>query len=369
MKKLRILIKGCEALGRAAIKAGCHAFFGYPITPQTEIVAYLSDEMPKHGRLIIQAESEVSAINMVYGASSAGFRAMTSTSSPGMSLKSEGISYMAGAELPCVIVNVCRLGPGLGGIQPSQQDYFSATRSLGHGGFKVIALAPNSVQEIYDLTIKAFELADKYRNPVIIFLDGTLGQMMESIEIESESNYICDSLEEVRDQKPWGANGVMDREYRNIIRSLYLDNDEVKLHMKKLRDKYNLMKVNEVNFELIGLDDEVDIVLVCFGIISRICEKVKDILIDKGIRVGIIRPITIWPFPYDEIMNYANRTKYGFLCVEINFGQMVEDVILGCKNQNKVYSCAEVSGNVIDCDVIIKDIEDIIRGDKYEYKI
>lgn len=366
---MKILIKGCEALGKAAIKAGCHAFFGYPITPQTEIVAYLSEEMPKRGRLIIQAESEISAINMVYGASSAGFRVMTSTSSPGMSLKSEGISYMAGAELPCVIVNVCRLGPGLGGIQPSQQDYFAATRSLGHGGFKVIAIAPNSVQEIYDLTIVAFELADKYRNPVIIFLDGTLGQMMESIEIDDEYDGNCFSIEEIRKLKPWGANGVIDRGYRNIIRSLYLDNDQVKSHMKNLRNKYSLMKESEVNCEIINLQNQVDIILVCFGIVSRICEKVRDILIDKNISVGIIRPVTIWPFPYDEIRKYSNKTKYGFLCVEMNFGQMVEDVILGCGNKCKVYSCAEVSGSVIDCDIIIKDIEDIIKGDKYEYEI
>lgn len=366
---MKILIKGCEALGEASIKAGCHAFFGYPITPQTEIVAHLSKRMPECGRLIIQAESEISAINMVYGAASAGFRTMTSTSSPGMSLKAEGISYMAGAELPCVIVNVCRLGPGLGGIQPSQQDYFVVTRALGHGGFKVIVLVPNSVQEIYDLTIKAFELADKYRNPVVIFLDGTLGQMMESIEVDEKSDNIYDSLEDIRRLKPWSANGVVDREYRNVIRSLYLDNEEVKNHMKKLNEKYNLMKTNEVSCEVLGLEQEVDIILVCFGIISRICEKVRDILKDENICVGILRPITIWPFPYDEIKKYTHNTKYGFLCVEMNFGQMVEDVILGCSSENKVYSCAEVYGNVIDCETIVEDIRKIIKGDKHEYKI
>lgn len=366
---MKILIKGCEALGKAAIMAGCHAFFGYPITPQTEIVAYLSEEMPKLGRLIIQAESELSAINMVYGASAAGFKVMTSTSSPGMSLKSEGISYMAGAELPCVIVNVCRLGPGLGGIQPSQQDYFSATRSLGHGGFKVIVFAPNSVQEIFDLTFEAFSIADKYRNPVVIFLDGTLGQMMESINIDGDHDRVYESISEIRCLKPWSVNGVLDRGNRNIVRSLYLDNNEVRDHMRNLREKYDLMKRNEVRCEILGIHDEMDIILVCFGIVSRICEKVKEIFESKGVKIGIIRPITIWPFPYGEIRKYKEKTKYGFLCVEMNFGQMVEDVILGCDGYNKVYSCADVSGNVIDCDVIVKDIEEIFRGEKYEYKV
>lgn len=367
---MKILIKGCEALGKAAIRAGCHAFFGYPITPQTEIVAYLSEEMPKFGRLIVQAESEISAINMVYGASAAGFRVMTSTSSPGMSLKSEGISYMAGAELPCVIVNVCRLGPGLGGIQPSQQDYFSVTRSLGHGGFKVVVLTPNSVQEIFDLTFEAFSIADKYRNPVVLFLDGTLGQMMESINIE-EDDYSVNykSLKDIRDLKPWSANGVLNRGRRNIIRSLYLDNNEVKDHMKNLKEKYDLMKLNEVRCEVLGVHEDIDIILVCFGIVSRICEKVREVFESRGIKIGIIRPITIWPFPYEEIRKYKEKTKYGFLCVEMNFGQMIEDVILGCAGYSKVYSCADISGNVIDCDIIVNDIEEILRGEKYEYKI
>ena len=366
---MKTFIKGCEALGRAAIDAGCHAFFGYPITPQTELVAYLSKKMPENGRLIIQAESEISAINMVYGASAAGFKVMTSTSSPGMSLKSEGISYMAGAELPCVIINVCRVGPGLGGIQPSQQDYFAATRSLGHGGFRVIALAPNSVQESYNLTKEAFKLADKYRNPVLVFLDGTLGQMMESVEINEDEKEKVDTLDEIRSLKPWSTNGLLDRENKNIVKSLFLDNEELKVHMNNLKNKYNLIKENECRCEVIGLEEEVDIILVSFGILSRVCEKVREILEEKNIKVGIIRPITLWPFPYEEIRKYSNKSKYGFLCVEINFGQMVEDVILGCLGRNKVYSCGEVLGNIIDDAIILDNIENIIKGEKHEYKI
>lgn len=366
---MKTFIKGCEALGKAAIDAGCHGFFGYPITPQTELVAYLSKKMPEYGRLIIQAESEISAINMVYGAAAAGFRTMTSTASPGMSLKSEGISYIAGAQLPCVIVNVCRVGPGLGGIQPSQQDYFAATKSLGHGGFKVIALAPNSVQEAYDLTKEAFKLADEYRNPVLLFLDGTLGQMMEYIEIDDEKENKLSTIEEIRNLKPWSANGVSGREHRNIVRSLFLDNEELKEHMNNLKSKYELIKAKEVKCEVLGLDEEVDIILVAFGIVSRVCEKVKEILKSRNIKVGIIRPITLWPFPYEEIRKNSEKSKYGFLCVEINFGQMVEDVIMGALGTNKVYSCGEVLGNIIDDEIIINNIEGIIKGEKHEYKI
>ncbi len=369
MRKLKILIKGCEALGEATIRSGCHAFFGYPITPQTELITYLFDKMPEYGRLIIQAESEVSAINMVYGAASAGFRVMTSTSSPGMSLKAEGISYMVGAELPCVIVNVCRVGPGLGGIQPSQQDYFFSTKALGHGGVKTIILVPNSIQEIYDLTIEAFDLADKYRNPVVLFLDGTLGQMMEPLELEDSYDNHTYSISDIRDLKPWSVNGRLDRNNSNVIKSLYLDNEELKGHMKKLCIKYDLMKKNEIRFEKIGLDKPVDIILVCFGIVSRICEKVMEILKDEGVNVGILRPITIWPFPYDEISEHSSITKYGFLCVEINFGQMVEDVVLGCLGKNRVYSCAYVSGGVIEYDDILEDVRKIIKGEKDEYKV
>lgn len=366
---MKVLIKGCEALGEATIRSGCHAFFGYPITPQTEIVAYLSKKMPQYDRLILQAESEIAAINMVYGAAASGFRVITSTSSPGMSLKAEGISYIAGSDLPCVLVNVCRVGPGLGGIQPSQQDYFVATRALGHGGFRVIVLAPNSVQEIYDLTKEAFELADTYRNPVMIFLDGMLGQIMEPIELEE--NYInkVDSLEEIRVKKPWACNGKRGRENSNSIHSLYLNNNELYDQLEKTREKYIKIKENVIKFESIFEDDMVDIILVSFGIVSRVCEKVKEILLGEGIKVGIIRPITLWPFPYDEIKKYSDRTKYGFLCVEINLGQMVEDVILGLNNNSKVYSLAKVNGSIIDSEEIQENIKLIIRGEKHEYKI
>ena len=365
---MKSLIKGCEALGMATLDSGCHAFFGYPITPETELVAYLSKKMPENNRLIIQAESEISAINMVYGAAAAGFRVMTSTASPGMSLKVEGISYIAGSELPCVIVNVCRVGPGLGGIQPSQQDYFFCTKALGHGGFKVIVLAPNSVQEIYDLTMEAFVLADKYRNPVIMFLDGTLGQMMEPLSINNQNSNGVDSIEDIRAYKPWSANGTLDREHRNIVRSLYLDNNDLKVQMDKLREKYSIMK-QEVRFESIGFDVHTHIILVCFGIVSRICEKAREVLKEQGINVSIIRPITLWPFPYEEIRNRSKSSEYGFLCVEMNFGQMVEDVVLGCNGENKVYSCAIVEGSIMDHKDIIENVSRIIKGEKYEYKI
>lgn len=365
---MKLLYKGCEALGRATIEAGCHAFFGYPITPQTELVAYLSREMPKHNRLIIQAESEVSAINMVYGAAAAGFRVMTSTASPGMSLKAEGISYMAGSQLPCVIVNVCRVGPGLGGIQPSQQDYFFVTKGLGHGGFKAIVLAPNSVQEIYDLTIEAFNLADEYRNPVIIFLDGTLGQVMEPLEIHED--VCCEplSLDSIRELKPWSANGKLDRD-KNVVRSINLDNEDLRRHMGVLKSKYNSIRENEVRYEIIAEKDNVDIILVAFGMISRVCEKAKEELEKEGIDVCIIRPITLWPFPHDIIKNMCNKTKYGFLCVEMNFGQMVEDVLMSCYGESMVYSYGEVSGDIIDHEEIINNVKSIIKGEAYEYKI
>lgn len=366
---MRILCKGCEALGEATIRAGCNAFFGYPITPQTELVAYLSKKMPEYNRLIIQAESEVSAINMVYGAAAAGFRVMTSTASPGMSLKAEGISYIIGSELPCVIVNVCRVGPGLGGIQPSQQDYFFMTKGLGHGGGKAIVLAPNSVQEIYNLTIEAFYLADKYRNPVIIFLDGTLGQVMESLEIEDEYNGEVYTLTDIINSKPWSSNGKLHRKNRNIIKSLNLDNNDLKNHMRNLNNKYLKIRENEVKYEKINLDKKVDIIMVCFGMVSRTCEKAAEELRKENIEVGIIRPITLWPFPHDIIKEMSKNTKYGFLCVEMNFGQMVEDVILSSNEGNKVYSYAEVSGDIIDYESVIKYVKDIIKGEVDEYKV
>ncbi len=364
---MKVLYKGCEALGKGAIEVGCHAFFGYPITPQTELVAYLSKEMPRHNRLIVQAESEVSAINMVYGASAAGFRVMTSTASPGMSLKAEGISYIAGSELPCVIVNVCRVGPGLGGIQPSQQDYFFVTKALGHGGVKAIILAPSSVQEIYDLTIEAFSLADKYRNPVIIFLDGTLGQVMEPITLREDIKE-PKTLEEIREDKPWSANGKLDRD-KNIIRSLNLDNEDLRRHMGVLKDKYLSMKENEVRFEFIGDKEDIDIIIVAFGMISRVSEKVLEELKKENIKVSIIRPITLWPFPSEIIREMSSHTKHGFLCVEMNFGQMVEDVVMSCYGENKVYSYGVVSGDIIDYEDIIKYTKSIIKGEAYEYKV
>ncbi|SEF62715.1 2-oxoglutarate ferredoxin oxidoreductase subunit alpha [Caloramator fervidus] len=354
----KVLMKGNEAIGEAAIHAGCQCFFGYPITPQTEIAAYMARRMPQVGRVFLQAESEVAAINMVYGAAGAGVRVMTSSSSPGISLKSEGISYIAGAELPCVIVNIVRGGPGLGGIQPAQSDYFQATKGGGHGDYRMVVYAPSSVQELVDLVQEAFDVADQYRNPVMIMGDGMLGQMMEPVEFKERQT--TRNLPE----KTWAANGLRGRKIHNVINSLYLKPEELEAHNKKLQQKYAEIEKNEVKYELYNLENEVDIVIVSYGTLARICKNAIKMLEKEGIKVGLIRPITLWPYPkkaFDEVMD---KVKLGFISIEMNEGQMVEDVKLSVNGRKPVFFYGRSGGMVPTPAEIVNKIKEIVGGAK-----
>ncbi len=314
----RVLMKGNEAMAEAAIRAGCRHFFGYPITPQTELAAYMSKKMPKIGGTYLQAESEVAAINMVLGAASAGVRVMTSSSSPGISLKTEGISYIAGSDLPCLIVNVQRGGPGLGGIQPSQADYWQATRALGHGDFHALVFAPNTVQELVDLVFLAYDLADQYRMPALMLSDGLLGQMMEPVSFPEP----VDSLP----AKPWAANGHQNRRTHNVINSLYLNPEQLERTVVERFGRYEVIKAAEQRCEEY-LCADADYVVAAFGASSRIAKAAVDTLRAQGVRVGLLRPITLWPFPVDAIRARAATVK-AFLTVEMSMGQMVDDVRL-----------------------------------------
>ncbi|MGI6227182.1 MAG: 3-methyl-2-oxobutanoate dehydrogenase subunit VorB [Peptococcales bacterium] len=332
----KLLMKGNEALGEAAIRAGCRYFFGYPITPQTELPQYLSKRMPEIGGVFLQAESEVAAINMVYGASGAGARVMTSSSSPGISLKAEGISYIVGAELPCVIVNVMRGGPGLGGIQPSQGDYFQATKGGGHGDYKLLVLAPASVQETVDLTILAFNLADKYRNPVMILSDGIIGQMMEPVEFKQTD----DNELPVKD---WATTGKKGRK-KNIINSLFLQPEKLEQHVNRLADKFREMKAKEQRAE-IYLTEDAEILLAAYGTSARVCKKAIDMAREEGIKVGLFRPISLWPFPVVLLQKQLSGIK-GILTVEMSLGQMVEDVRLAVNGKVPVDFYGRTGGMV-----------------------
>ncbi len=314
----RVLMKGNEAIAQAAISAGCRHFFGYPITPQTEVAAYMSKMMPKVGGVYLQGESEVASINMVLGAAAAGVRVMTSTSSPGISLMSEGISYIAGSDVPCVIVNVQRGGPGLGGIQPSQSDYFQATRSTGHGDFHLIVFAPSTIQETVDLVNKAFDIGDKYRMPVMILSDGMLGQMMEPVVLPEETNTAKD--------KPWAACGHQGKRKHNVINSLYIDPNELERLVRERFEKYKTIQATEQMAEEYMTEDA-DIVVVAYGASSRVSRSAVDMARKQGIKAGLIRPITLWPYPVDTIKKVAKTAKV-FLSVEMSMGQMVDDVRL-----------------------------------------
>lgn len=321
MGELR-LMKGNEAIAEAAIRAGADAYFGYPITPQSEVLEYLTHEQPQKstGMVVLQAESEVAAINMVYGAASTGKKAMTSSSSPGISLKMEGISYLCGSELPCLIVNVVRGGPGLGTIQPAQSDYFQAVKGGGHGDYKLIVLAPASVQEMSDFVKLGFDLAFKYRMPALILSDGVIGQMMEKVEL---FDHVPRKTE--FDQS-WTTTGKTPDRERNIVTSLYLDLTLMEQHCNRLQEKYKRLSENEVRYELIGCDD-IDYLFVAYGCSARICQKSVKLAADKGIRVGLLRPITLYPFPSDILAELAGRVK-GIMSVELSAGQMIEDVRL-----------------------------------------
>lgn len=322
----KVLMKGNEAIAEAAIRAGCRCFFGYPITPQTELAAYMSKRMPKVGGVYLQAESEISAINMVYGAAGAGARVMTSSSSPGISLKGEGVSYIAGADLPAVIVNIQRGGPGLGGIQPSQADYWQATRAMGHGDFHLIVLAPSTVQEMTDEVFNAFDLAEKYRTPVMILGDGMLGQMMEPVSLPEKEPNIS--------EKPWAVSGHKNARPSNVINSLYLQPEDLERTNIERFERYAAIKANEQRAEQYLVEDA-DIVIVAFGACARIARTAIDKARTQGIKVGLIRPITLWPFPTDAIVQAAEHAQ-AFLTVEMNMGQMVDDVRLAVNGKRPV---------------------------------
>lgn len=350
----KLLMKGNEAIAEAGIKAGCRHFFGYPITPQNELPAYMARQLPKLGGTFLQAESEVAAINMVYGASAAGARVMTSSSSPGISLKMEGISYLAGSELPAVIVNIIRGGPGLGGIQPAQSDYFQATKGGGHGDYHMLVLAPQSVQEAVDLTIDAFELADKYLNPVMILGDGMIGQMMEPVEFSREIN------PEDLPPKTWATSGCTGRE-PNIINSLGLQAHKLEEKNLKLLDKYNAMRRNEVRVETEGLEDA-EYVLVAYGTTARIARSAMAMAREKGVKVGLIRPITLFPFPYDAVGKASEKARF-MLTVEMSCGQMVEDVRLGANGRCPVYFYGRVGGMVPEPAEVLDTLMELVGGE------
>lgn len=345
----KVLMKGNEALAESALRAGCRYFFGYPITPQTELAAYMSKRMAKEGGTYLQAESEIAAINMVYGAAACGARVMTSSSSPGISLKGEGISYMAGADLPGVIINVQRGGPGLGGIQPSQADYFQATRAIGHGDFHVIVYAPSTVQEMSDYVFSAFDVADRYRVPVMILADGMLGQMMEPVELPESKTELP--------QKPWATDGHKNERPRNVANSLYLAAEDLERTNIERYQRYETIKQNEQKAETFMIDDA-EIVIVAFGASARIARSAIVAAREKGIKAGLIRPITLWPFPTDVIDAAVANAKV-FLSVEMNMGQMVEDVRLAVAGRKPVDFFGHAGGIIPTPVEVLNKIEEL----------
>lgn len=332
----KILMKGNEAIGKAAMEAGCKYFFGYPITPQNELPEYMSRELPKNGGAFVQAESEVSAINMVYGAAGAGARVMTSSSSPGIALKQEGITYAAGAELPCVVVNIMRGGPGLGGIQPSQSDYFMSTRGGGNGDYRTPVYAPATVQEAVDMVMEAFEVADYYRTPVMVVGDGMIGQMMEPVEFNKPNS---------RELAPktWASVGTKMKRKPNIINSLYLDPKSLEDHCINLDAKYKEIEKNETAYEMYKTEDA-EIVFVAYGTTSRIVKNTIETLREEGVKAGLIRPKTLWPFPF-EAFDQIPEAK-NLLTVEMSTGQMVEDVRLAIEGRLPVHFYGRTGGMI-----------------------
>ena len=349
------LMKGNDAIAHAAIRYGTDGYFGYPITPQSEILETLMDEAPwkTTGMIVLQAESEVAAINMVYGGAACGKASMTSSSSPGMSLKQEGISYLAGAELPCLLVNVMRGGPGLGTIQPSQSDYFQTVKGGGHGDYKLITLAPNSVQEMADFVTLGFDLAFKYRNPAIILSDGVIGQMMEKVKLPEYRPRRTE--EEVRQQCPWATLGKPTTRKNNIITSLELDAEKMEKNNLRFQAKYAEIEKNEVRFEETNCDDA-DYLLVAFGSAARICLKTIQLAREEGIKIGLLRPITLWPFPSEVLNEYADKVK-GMLTVEMNAGQMVEDVRLAVNGKVQVEHYGRLGGIVPTPDQVLEALK------------
>ena len=348
----KVLMKGNEAIAEAAIKAGCRHYFGYPITPQTEVAAYMAKKMPKIGGVFLQAESEIAAINMVYGVAGAGLRVMTSSSSPGISLKSEGLSYMAGSDLPALIVNVQRGGPGLGGIQPSQSDYFQATKGCGHGDFRMIVLAPSSVQEMASLTVKGFDLADKYRMTSMILADGTLGQMMEPV--------CLDEVEVNTYEKPWAVTGTKMQRKHNIVNSLSLVPEELeKLNFERY-ERYKAVEENEIMYEEFMTEDA-EICVVAFGIAARVAKNAVIAARKEGIKVGLFRPITLWPFPKAALNKVADTAKK-FISVELSMGQMIEDIELAIRCRRPVELCNRAGGMIPSSEQVLEHIKKAANG-------
>ncbi|MEZ5195290.1 MAG: 3-methyl-2-oxobutanoate dehydrogenase subunit VorB [Bacteroidales bacterium] len=342
MKKELKLMKGNEAFAEAAIRVGADGYFGYPITPQSEVMEYLMAEKPheRTGMVVLQAESEVASINMLYGGAGCGKKVMTSSSSPGVSLMQEGISYLAGAELPCLLLNVVRGGPGLGTIQPSQSDYFQSTKGGGHGDYHLIVLAPSSVQEMYDFVDLGFKLAFKYRTPVMVQSDGAIGQMMEKVEVEEQQPRRTEA--EIIEQCPWATMGKKPDRERNIITSLDLDPSRHERHNIELQKKYKRIEADEVIFEKIDCDDA-DYLFVAYGTSARICLKAMQLCREKGIKVGLMRPITLWPFPKKEMNDLAGKVK-GILSIEMSAGQMVEDIKLAVEGKVRVEHFGRMGG-------------------------
>lgn len=338
-------MKGNAAIAEGAILAGCQAYFGYPITPQNELLEHMARRMVEEGRVFIQTESELSAISMVLGASAAGYRAMTSTSSPGFSLQQEGISYMAGSELPAVVVNVMRGGPGLGGIMGAQGDYFQAVKGGGHGDYRVLVLAPASVQEAMDLTMLAFELADKYRNPVIVLADGYIGQVAEPVELRTPSS--------APPVKPWAVTGANSRK-KNVIRSIHLQPEVLEAHNLHLAQKFAAMEANEVRYHGLYLEDA-ELVVVAYGSVSRVAQTAIKQARDNGYRVGLLRPISLYPFPYKPTENLLGKVK-AFLVPELSLGQMVEDVRLAVGKAVPIFQVHRLGGMVLSTEEIYKAI-------------
>jgi len=351
----KVLMKGNEAVGAAAIAAGCRFFFGYPITPQNEIPEYMSRELEKAGGVFVQAESEVAAINMVYGASGSGARVMTSSSSPGIALKQEGISYIAGAELPCVIVDMMRGGPGLGSIQPAQGDYFLATRGGGNGDYRMLVLAPANVQELVDLVIEGFDLADFYRSPVMILGDGMIGQMMEPVEFKTETKHDLPV-------KDWATVGTGGKRKPNIINSLYLQAEDLENHNIKLQKKFAKMRENEKRVETYNTKDA-DLVLTAYGTTSRIAKTAISKLEKEGYKVGLIRPISLYPFPNEAYEEIGENVK-AVLTIEMSAGQMIDDVRLSLNGKIPTYFYGRTGGMVPTPEEIVDKVKEILGGDK-----
>ncbi|HNY12779.1 MAG TPA: 3-methyl-2-oxobutanoate dehydrogenase subunit VorB [Candidatus Wallbacteria bacterium] len=349
----KVLMKGNEALGQAAILAGCRHYFGYPITPQSELPAYLAKHLPKINGVFLQAESEVAAINMVYGSGGTGVRVMTSSSSPGVSLKQEGLSYIACAEVPCLIVNVVRGGPGLGNIAPAQSDYFQAVKGGGHGDYRLVVLSPSSVQEMADYTFLAFDIADKYRTPVMMLSDGYLGQMMEPVMMPDASNI-------KKYDKPWATTGAKGRK-QNLISSIHLVPEDMEKHIHHLYAKYAEIEKNELRYEEFKCEDA-EYVIVAYGITARICKTTCTMAREQGIKIGLLRPKTLWPYPTAPLAKLAgNKNVKGFIAVELSMGQMVEDVRLAVNGKKPVEFYGRTGGVVPSPTEVLANIKKLFK--------